>query len=74
MRRRVHAGYGMRNPLMTWTWVAFALGQCMMWPVILLTGSWLGFLAWLPWLTALALFVRWEHVHSPEKMYRTWSP
>jgi hypothetical protein len=30
--------------------------------------------AYLPWLAYVALAVRWEVVHSPSKMYRTWRP
>jgi len=72
--RRVHAGCGLRNPFVPWLWAALIASQGIMWPVLLLTGSWLAYLAWLPWLLVLALLLRWERVHSPEKMYRTWSP
>ena len=65
---------GTRNPFVIWLWAALALGHCVMWPVILLAGSWLGYLGWLPWLAVLALLIRWERTHSLKKMYRTWSP
>ncbi len=65
---------GIRNPFLTWLWVTLAAGQGVMWPAVLLARSWLGFLAFLPWLAVLALLLRWERAHSPEKMYRTWHP
>ncbi len=65
---------GLRNPFLPWLWVALAVSQSIMWPVVLLARSWLGCLAWLPWLAVLALLLRWERAHSPEKMYRTWRP
>ncbi len=65
---------GLRNPFLPWLWVTLAVAVNVMWPVLLLARSWLGYLAWLPWLAVLVLLLRWERAHSPEKMYRTWHP
>ena len=78
MKRRVHAGCGIRSPFIKWMWVTLALGVFISWSVVGLTwGSLLGLLGmlgWVPWLAVVAANIRWERVHSPAKMYRTWSP
>ncbi len=72
MRHRVHVGCGIENPF----------GARLLWGMLLLAWaiqvslafSWWGFLGYLPWLAVLAAGGRWEFVHSPAKMYRTWAP
>jgi hypothetical protein len=75
MRRRAHIGCGTRNPFgRRVLWTAWTAAQLITWPLVLLMHTWLGFAGWLPWLAAVAAALRWEYVHSPERMYRTWFP
>jgi hypothetical protein len=75
IRRRVHVGCGIRNPVRNrHLWVLDGVAQLISWPVNLLVNPWLGYAGYLPWLVAIAVSLRREAVHSPSKMYRTWYP
>lgn len=72
--RRTHTGCGIRNPVAPWTGAALALAYAIFWPAFLLAHTWLAFLGYLPWAVTMAALIRWECVHSPAKVYRTWWP
>jgi hypothetical protein len=79
MSRVVHVGCGIENPVLgghhIWRlWTALVLAIVVSFPVDLLTDSLWGLFAYVPWLAVIAVAIRWEIVHSPAKMYRTWYP
>jgi len=74
VNKRVHVGCGIRCPFMKWNWIALVVGLVIMWSINLAMDTLWGAFGLLPWLVTIGLTVRWEIIHSPAKMYRTWTP
>jgi hypothetical protein len=74
IRHRVHVGCGTRNPFIGWLWATLVLALAVSFSLNLTLNTLWGLLAYLPWLAVLVMGIRWDVVHSPRKMYRTWSP
>lgn len=62
----------MRNPFVRWIAPTCILMFCAF-PMVLFLSPW-ALCGYIPYLTVLALTIRWRVVHSPSKMYRKWWP
>ena len=72
--KRVHAGCGIRNPWMGWTWMFLGLAIIISLPVNILLQTLWGLAAYTPWVVAMIGTGVWSWRHRPSEMYRTWYP
>lgn len=71
---RAHVGCGTHDPFYGLIWPLLIAGLVIMWPVNLALQTLWGCLAMLPWLINVLCIIWWEHVHAPDKMFKTWWP
>ena len=53
----------MTNPYTPWMWVALVATQAVVWPVVLIAGSWWGFAGYAIWAASIILALTWERRH-----------
>jgi hypothetical protein len=72
---RKHEGCGTNNPFNgLYLWASLGVGWVLAIGLLVLTRSFWSQLAWLVTLAMWLPVFRWEIIHAPSKMYKTWWP